>query len=69
MPGPWTRAKAIRLTLEHRDDYPSEWAAITAVPKRLGMNAATLRNWTRRQQIDDGQHDGLSSEPPRRSGR
>jgi transposase-like protein len=36
---PETRAKAVRLVLEHRDDYPSEWAAITAVSKRLGMNA------------------------------
>jgi hypothetical protein len=33
---PETRAKAVRLVLEHRDDYPSEWAAITAVSKRLG---------------------------------
>jgi transposase len=24
---PETRAKAVRLVLEHRDDYPSEWAA------------------------------------------
>jgi hypothetical protein len=30
---PETRAKAVRLVLEHRDDYPSEWAAITAVSK------------------------------------
>ena len=35
---PETRAKAVRLVLDHRDDYPSEWAAITAVSKRLGMN-------------------------------
>jgi transposase-like protein len=41
---PETRAKAVRLVLEHRDDYPSEWAAITAVSKRLGMNAETLRH-------------------------
>lgn len=40
---PETRAKAVRLVLEHREDYPSEWAAITAVSKRLGMNAETLR--------------------------
>ena len=26
-----TRAKAVRLVLEHRDHYPSEWAVITAV--------------------------------------
>jgi transposase-like protein len=59
---PETRAKAVRLVLDHRDDYPSEWAAITAVSKRLGMNAETLRNWIRKQQVDDGQRDGITSE-------
>jgi transposase len=58
---PETRAKAVRLVLEHRDDYASEWAAITAVSKRLGMNAETLRNWIRQQQVDDGDRDGISS--------
>src|SRR3954447_15797404 len=58
-----TRAKAVRLVLEHRDDYPSEWAAITAVSKRLGMNAETLRHWIRQRQDDGGQRDGVSSEP------
>jgi len=33
---PEPRAKAVRLVLKHRDDYPSEWAAITAVSKRWG---------------------------------
>jgi hypothetical protein len=28
---PETRAKAVRLVLDHRDDYPSEWAAIYGV--------------------------------------
>jgi transposase len=59
---PETRAKAVGLVLEHRDDYRSEWAAITAVSKRLGMNAETLRNWIRQYQVDDGQLDGVSSE-------
>jgi len=59
---PETRAKAVRLVLEHRGDYPSEWAAITAVSKRLGMNAETLRNWIGQQQVDDGERDGVSSE-------
>lgn len=59
---PETRAKAVRLVLEHRDDYPSEWAAIRAVSKRLGMTAETLRSWIRQQQIDDGRRDGVTSE-------
>jgi transposase-like protein len=59
---PETRARAVRLVLEHREDYPSEWAAITAVSKRLGMNAETLRNWIRKQQVGDGARDGVTSE-------
>lgn len=59
---PETRPKAVLLVREHRDDYPSEWAAITAVSKRLGMNAETLRSWIRRQQVDEGQRDGVTSE-------
>jgi transposase-like protein len=57
-----TRAKAVRLVLDHRDDYPSEWAATTAVSKRLGMTAETLRSWIRQQQVDEGTRDGVSSE-------
>jgi transposase len=26
------------------------------------MNAETLRNWIRKQQVDDGQRDGVTSE-------
>jgi transposase len=59
---PETRARAVRLVLDHCGDYPSEWVAIKAVSTRLGMNAETLRNWIRQQQVDDGQRDGVSSE-------
>jgi transposase len=38
-----TTAKALRLVREHAGDYPSEYAAITAVAGRLGMTAETLR--------------------------
>ncbi|CAN5769887.1 transposase [soil metagenome] len=59
---PETRAKAVRLVVDHRGDYPSEWAAINAVSKRWGMNAETLRNWIRQQQVDDGQREGISTD-------
>ena len=42
-----TRARAIRLVTEHRDDYPSEHDAIRTVAGRLGMNPETLRKWLR----------------------
>lgn len=41
-----TKAKAIRLLREHADDYPSEYAAITAVARRLEMIPETLRKWS-----------------------
>ncbi|KMO81096.1 hypothetical protein MCHLDSM_01557 [Mycolicibacterium chlorophenolicum] len=56
---PETRARAVRLVLDHREDYPSEWAAITAVSKRLGMTAETQRNWIRQHQVDEGARDGV----------
>jgi transposase len=42
------KAKAIRLVREHAGDYPSEYAAITAVARRLGVlveNSAVLLTW------------------------
>jgi len=58
---PETRAKAVRLVRDHRGDYPSEWAAITTVSKRLGMNAETLRHWIRQAAVDAGQVEGIST--------
>ena len=56
-----TRAKAIRLVREHAGDYPSEYAAITAVARRLGMTPETLRKWIRQAGVDEGQAPGVSS--------
>jgi transposase-like protein len=59
---PETRAKAVRLVLDHRDEYPSEYGAIKAVASRLGLNPETLRNWIRQSQVGDGQREGISTE-------
>jgi transposase len=34
-----TKARAVRLVREHRDDYDSEWAALKAISRRSGMTA------------------------------
>ena len=44
------RAQAMRLVRDHVDEYPSEWAAISAVAYRLGISAETLRVWLRQQE-------------------
>ncbi len=61
-----TKAKAIRLVREHAGDYPSEYAAITAVARRLGMSSETLRKWLRKwlrqAAVDEGQAPGVTTE-------
>jgi transposase len=51
------------MVAEVTPDYPSQWAAITAVAQKLGIGTAeTLRKWVRRAEIDDGNRPGLTSE-------
>ena len=59
--GASTKARAIRLVREHTGDYPTEYAAITAVSRRLGMSAETLRKWIRRAEVDEGKAPGVTS--------
>jgi transposase len=56
-----TRARAMRLVAEHAGEYPSEYAAITAVAGRLGMSAETLRKWIRQAAVDEGKVPGVTS--------
>src|SRR5712691_8249689 len=56
------KAKAVRLVREHAGDYPSEWAAISAVASRLGIGRAeTLRKWVRQGEVDEGNKPGLTT--------
>jgi transposase len=57
-----TKAKAVRLVREHAGDYPSEFAAISAVARRMGMSAETLRKWLRQAAVDAGQAPGVTTE-------
>jgi transposase len=56
------RERAVRMVQEHRDEYASEWAAITSIAAKLGVGTEALRLWLRRAQIDEGQRPGLTSE-------
>src|SRR5829696_5674698 len=58
------RQRALRLLAEARqqEQYETEWAAITAVASRLGVNSETLRKWLRRSEIDAGTRSGVTGE-------
>ena len=58
---PELRARAIRLVREHRDEPPSEWAAIQLVAGKLGMSSETLRKWLRQDAVDHGQRPVIAS--------
>jgi transposase len=45
---PELRERAMRLVREHRDEHPSEWAAIESIAKKLWMTPETLRKWLSR---------------------
>jgi transposase len=56
------RQRAVRMVAESRADYPSEFAAIGAVARRLGIGSPeTLRKWIRRAEVDGGQRPGLTT--------
>jgi transposase len=59
---PEVRERAVRMVVEHLDEYSSEWAAITSVSSKLGMTPETLRVWVRRAQVDDGLRPGLTTD-------
>jgi transposase len=57
------RERAVRMVAEVRPQYPSQWAAITAVAAMLGIGAPeTLRTWIRRAEVDSGLRAGVTSQ-------
>ena len=57
------RERAVRMVAEVRPQYPSQWAAITAVAGMLGIGAAeTLRTWIRRAEVDTGVRPEVTSQ-------
>ena len=56
------RERAVRLVVEHRGEYQTEWAAICSIAAKCGMTAETLRKWVRQAEVDGGRRPGVSSE-------
>ena len=57
------RERAVRLVVESKGEYPSEFEAIRSISTKLGIGSPeTLRKWVRRAEIDGGQRPGKTSE-------
>lgn len=58
---PEFRERAVRLAMEHRDEYQSEAAALTAIAAKLGCSPDSLRVWVRQAQRDGGERPGQTT--------
>jgi transposase len=59
---PELRERAVRMAVDQRPDYSSEWSCLTAISKLFGMSPETLRTWVRRAQVDGGSRPGLTTD-------
>ena len=56
------RERAVRMVIEHRDEYDSEWEAMRSIAEKLGIGTTeTLRKWVRRAEVDEGRRDGVTT--------
>jgi transposase len=51
---PEEKADGVRLFRDHRDEFPSEWAAMKSIAEKLGRTPETLRAWVRAAEVADG---------------
>ena len=56
------RERAVRLLREQRSDHPSMWAAIESIAPMIGCTPQTLLEWVKRDEVDRGIRDGVSTD-------
>ncbi len=56
------KERAVRLVYEKQKETSlSQWAIICSVASKIGCSAETLRHWIRRNEIDTGKREGLTT--------
>ncbi|HFF9830078.1 IS3 family transposase [Serratia bockelmannii] len=56
---PELRERAVRMVLEQRDEYKSEWEAIRSIAPKIGCSPDSLRAWLRQHERDVGGSGGV----------
>jgi len=56
------RERAVRMVLEHRAEYGSQWEAMRSIAAKIGCSAEALRKWVRQTEVDSGHRGGLTSD-------
>jgi transposase-like protein len=55
------RERAVRMVFEHRDEHPSQWAAVESIAAKIGCVPQTLHAWVKQHEVDAGQREGVST--------
>jgi transposase-like protein len=55
---PEVQERAVRMLMEAKGQYESEWAALQSIAAKIGCTAETLRKWVRQHERDSGQREG-----------
>jgi transposase len=56
------RERAVRLVIETKDEYPSEFEAIRSIAAKLGIGSPeTVRKWLRQAEVDGGARPGKTT--------
>lgn len=53
--------RAVKMVLDHLDEYRSVYAACRAIGPKVGVGAESLRRWTLQAQADANQRSGATS--------
>ena len=56
------RIRAVRMVLDHADEHPSRWAAVTSIAGKIGFTPQTLHEWVKKAEVDGGQRAGVPTD-------
>ena len=59
---PEVRERAVRMVLEHENEYPTQWQAIRSIAGKIGCSPDSLKAWLKRTQVDAGDLPGTTTE-------
>ena len=59
---PEVRQRAVRMVQEHRDEYPSLWAAIESIAAKIDCVPQTLNERVKKSKVDSCAREGVTSE-------
>ena len=56
------KERALRMIVDHRQDYPSDTALVEAVATKLGIGRETVRRWLVQADVNAGARSGVTSD-------